>query len=336
MKISKIIGIIVAALVGIILIVPIFLPTDYHVERYEVMKASADVIYPYLNDLEKMQEWGPWQRHDETIKNTYGDKKEGIGANYSWTSENSGAGSMTITKSTPNKEVKTDLVFEGQGTSLGTYLIEKADEGSKVIWSFDTKFSGLWIWRWFGLGMESSSAPFMTEGLGYLKEIVEAKAENPPAANYTVNVVDYPAQQFVGKREKVSFADITAFYGKHFSAIGGMVGDKMAGMPCGLFFEFNEEAGETDMAAAFPVTEAIEMKEGYELINLPARSALLIDYYGPYEGSVAAHEAMEVYMKENDYTPSELPVIEQYITDPGEEPDPNKWLTKIFYFADKE
>jgi len=31
-----------------------------------------------------------------------------------------------------------------------------------------------------------------------------------------------------------------------------------------------------------------------------------------------------------------VPVVEEYITDPGEEPDPEKWLTRItYYFTSK-
>jgi hypothetical protein len=26
-----------------------------------------------------------------------------------------------------------------------------------------------------------------------------------------------------------------------------------------------------------------------------------------------------------------MPVIEQYVTDPGQEPDSSKWLTRVFY-----
>jgi effector-binding domain-containing protein len=29
-----------------------------------------------------------------------------------------------------------------------------------------------------------------------------------------------------------------------------------------------------------------------------------------------------------------MPVVEEYITDPMTEKDPNKWLTKIYYFVE--
>ena len=167
--------------------------------------------------------------------------------------------------------------------------------------------------------MRKGSSEFMEEGLGYLQEIVEEEAANPaPAATtgYEVQEIDYPEQQFLTHREKISMADITAFYTEHFGAIAGMVGDKMAGMPCGLYYDFNMETGEADLAAAIPVTEAIDGNDDYELIALPGRKALLIDYYGPYEGSGAAHEAMDAYMKENGYVQADLPVIEQYANDP--------------------
>jgi effector-binding domain-containing protein len=51
---------------------------------------------------------------------------------------------------------------------------------------------------------------------------------------------------------------------------------------------------------------------------------------GGYSGIGKAHEAMDAYMASNKLE-QKAPVIEEYITDPGSEPDSSKWLTKIMY-----
>ena len=58
---------------------------------------------------------------------------------------------------------------------------------------------------------------------------------------------------------------------------------------------------------------------------------MVIDYYGDYDQTGKAHDAMEKYLKDRNilFNP---PVVEEYVTDPGEEKDPSKWLTKIIYY----
>jgi len=53
---------------------------------------------------------------------------------------------------------------------------------------------------------------------------------------------------------------------------------------------------------------------------------------GGYNGLEQAHLAMDDYMKANNLE-NQPPVIEEYITDPGSEPDSNKWVTKITYLV---
>jgi len=45
-----------------------------------------------------------------------------------------------------------------------------------------------------------------------------------------------------------------------------------------------------------------------------------------------AHMAMEKYINENKLE-ALTPAVEEYVTDPGSEPDSTKWLTKIVYFV---
>ena len=57
-------------------------------------------------------------------------------------------------------------------------------------------------------------------------------------------------------------------------------------------------------------------------------------HLGSYDDLMIPHTAMENYLKENDLT-MEGPALEEYVTDPGNEPDTSKWETHIYYFFDK-
>ena len=70
-----------------------------------------------------------------------------------------------------------------------------------------------------------------------------------------------------------------------------------------------------------------------EMINTGVKLNERIDYYGPYEKSSRAHFAVELYFSKNNLI-IKPPVIEEYLTDPTQEPNPAKWLTRIYNFAE--
>ncbi|MEQ9186526.1 MAG: hypothetical protein RLP15_02255, partial [Cryomorphaceae bacterium] len=99
------------------------------------------------------------------------------------------------------------------------------------------------------------------------------------------------------------------------------------GMPSAVYFDWNEEERSTILMAGVPVAEgSVDGLASHEVSG----KALVIDYYGPYEGTGEAHLAMEEYMKWHG-TEMGAVAIEEYITDPVEQPDPEKWLTKVYY-----
>lgn len=151
-----------------------------------------------------------------------------------------------------------------------------------------------------------------------------------------IRPITFVGQTFMGIRAKVPMDRIQSTYGpnmnKVFTACQN-AGLQMAGMPSALFYEFNEEAKYIDMAATIAVTSGKNVGGGVEVFTLPTTKALQIDYYGTYQGIANAHYAMDDYMSTYKLIQNRaIPVIEEYITDPGAQPDPSKRLTKVTYF----
>jgi effector-binding domain-containing protein len=84
------------------------------------------------------------------------------------------------------------------------------------------------------------------------------------------------------------------------------------------------------MAAAIPVVEKVDIENAASL-TLESGEGLLIDHYGDYSGLPMAHQAVEMYMRDREMVHHE-PFIEEYLSDPNEEEDPNKVLTRIYYY----
>ncbi len=335
MKILKITGIVLAALVLIILIGSFFLPAKFHVERSVTIAAPAAAVFGQINNLKNWEKWGPWQAEDPGINISYAEKVAGAGAYYSWTSEKSGNGSLAIVESTPFSDIKNELNFEGMGTSYGSWHFEESDHKTTLTWSFDGEMKGLY--KWFGLMMKRNMVPMMDKGLASIKKIAEGKPKTSlDSSEYSIREIDFTGRYFVAIRDKIELDKIHEFYSKNFPSLAGKLAAKnikMAGPPCGLFYEWDEANHLTEMAAALPVPSKTDLGVGIESIELIPGKALLIDYYGAYQNSGSAHFALEDYIKKNGLS-AKIPAIEEYVTDPSTEPDTSKWLTKIYYLID--
>jgi AraC family transcriptional regulator len=81
--------------------------------------------------------------------------------------------------------------------------------------------------------------------------------------------------------------------------------------------------------AGLPVASPAVSRDAIQASELPAGPTATTLHVGPYDKLGDAHEALWQWAEANGYTPAGGG-WESYITDPGEEPDPNKWQTQVF------
>lgn len=65
-----------------------------------------------------------------------------------------------------------------------------------------------------------------------------------------------------------------------------------------------------------------------KIVVLEATRMLIYNFYGSYRNLFAAYDKLKEYREKNNLIQSG-PLREFYITDPGTEKDPNKWLTRV-------
>jgi effector-binding domain-containing protein len=81
--------------------------------------------------------------------------------------------------------------------------------------------------------------------------------------------------------------------------------------------------------AGIPVAAPAESKDGILAGELPAGPTATALHVGPYDKLGDAFDALNEWAEANGYTPVGGG-WEAYISDPGEEPDPNQWQTQVF------
>lgn len=181
MKLLKWVVALVVLLVVAVVLVGLFLPKQYHVERSVTIDAPPEVVYKYLNDLEAWEDWEPWTAGDPTVAVTLGDQTTGVGANQSWTSEG-GNGTLEFTMADPDKGIAYDLAFDGYDPSTSEMTYEVVDGKTVVTWTMDGEISTPVIGGYFVMLMDTMVGPMYENGLSNLKDVAEAdvaEAEQP-------------------------------------------------------------------------------------------------------------------------------------------------------------
>ena len=109
---TKMIIIIIVALIGALLIFAATKPDNFRIERSITINATPDRVFELVNDFHAWNLWSPWEKKDPDMKRTYSGSATGIGAIYAWEGNNSvGTGEMEITTSVPFSHIQIALRF---------------------------------------------------------------------------------------------------------------------------------------------------------------------------------------------------------------------------------
>lgn len=327
--------------IGILVVIAIVMgltgPKTYDVSRSAIVSGTPEQVWPYVSSLKNMQQWSPWAEKDTAMVMEYSGTDGTVGSSYTWSGNDEvGKGSQALTDLQPHTYVESELKFREPMESITTGYTRLADTtgGTFVIWGI--KGENSFVGRIFAtiLNMDKMVGPDFEKGLNNLTALM-ANTSKSASPSYEVIPGEYPGGKYLGVRGSIPFDKMTEFYSTNFPALFPALakgGAQPAGMPCGLYYSWDEENATTDLAAAVSFTGEMKAPIGMEVIKLPAAKSLTINYLGGYHGLGGAHMAMDEYIGKNKLEPL-TPAIEEYVSDPGSEPDSTKWLTKVTYFV---
>jgi uncharacterized protein YndB with AHSA1/START domain len=134
----QLIGMAVVAISGTVLVVASRKPDTFRVERATNIKAPAEMIFPYINDLHSWTAWSPYDKRDPELKRTYSGADSGKGAIYEWNGNDKvGTGRMEIIEtSAPTKIViKLDFFKPFEGHNTAEFTLQQNGETTNVTWA---------------------------------------------------------------------------------------------------------------------------------------------------------------------------------------------------------
>lgn len=339
MKFLKVLLIIVLVLFAGYTIWMATIPADYEVERTATVEAPREVVFAGVSDFKNWEEWSYWHQMDSTMQITYGEKTTGEGSSYSWTGEEMGAGTQTFKKILPYDTIKTHIDFDGQGEGYGTWVFKDAGEGkTTVIWKMNG--SNSYFMRSFNVFADKMIGPAFEAGLANLKDVseekytamAEAKAEARKALE--VNETEFKPIEYYSVKDQVAFESMgPEFFEKRYGELAVYLGDdfkNLTGAPMAIYHVWDTDNKMAEVEVALPADSKRPGDQRVKKKKTFSGKALKVNYFGAYEESGKAHDAIAAYATANGYEIKGAP-IEIYVTDPGSEPDTTKWLTEVIY-----
>ena len=324
---------IILVVVAVLLITAYLLPSKVKVERSTDINNDAAIVFNQVNNLPAWETWGPWFAIEPEMGSTYSDTVEGINARHCWDSENPevGKGCLTIIGSEPHSLIKTQLDFDGQNPGYGIWTFNETEGVTSVSWAMEMDMGMNPLGRVMGLFMDGMVGPNFEDGLSKLKEICEAMPK-PKEYPIIIEAMEIESQPIYSIKDSASTFDLGAKFGALFGEIGAHIAAtnaEIVGQPITIWHKY--DPGNVHIfEAAIPVAVtgdgagrvvANAIKEGTVVRGI---------HLGSYDDAAASYEAMDEYLIDNGYTETGPP-WEQYISDPGNEPDTSKWVTHIYF-----
>lgn len=332
MKTLKRIGFGLLALILLLLVIGLFLPSKFDLERSIVINAPKEVIFEQFNVPKNSEKWSPWHEMDPEMKPVYNNIESGKGAGYSWKGPKAGEGELVITNSVPYSLIETDLDFYEHGKASGGYRLEETSDGIKTTWYFSSDVGNNPVARWMMVISKGMMNDMFDQGLQKVKAISES-APKPTSANnkYQIEMTTVNAFPYLAVRDTGSVATIGQKLGMHYGTIMEVMKKQNlehAGQPFAIYYTDSETNWEFD--ACIPVNKPGKGEGKVAAAEMKAGNAVVAHYFGPYEGTASAHAAIYNYIQENGKQITGRP-WEVYVTDPMVEKDVNKVQTDIYY-----
>jgi effector-binding domain-containing protein/uncharacterized protein YndB with AHSA1/START domain len=332
---------ILIGLVGLLIIlvlVGFLLPGQVEISRSITINAPAEYAFEEVNNLENHPKWSYWNSIYKEMTTTYGDLRKGAGAVSSWTGEESGNGTMTITESVTNSSIKFDINFmDDEDSAKSWYTFEPDGDGTKLTTGFLLDAGMNPITRWMCVIMKPEMNKAFDYNLSKLKEIAEAK----PKFTVALSVEETKPVSYIGISSTVSMDNMDAMEKQMSSSYGELMGAlakakiEMTGAPFCIYNKWDEATKQTEFVCALPVPDGAKVPAKYKLMQTSGGMAVKAINLGSYDNLGNTHGEIEKFISFKNLEIIGAP-WEIYVTDPEMEKDTTKWITEVYYPVKKK
>jgi effector-binding domain-containing protein/uncharacterized protein YndB with AHSA1/START domain len=309
------------AVIVVLAVVGFILPRHVPVKRSITIDRPASLVFATVNSFALFPKWSPWQDLDPNMVQTTEGPRDGAGAKLIWKGNDKvGSGTQTITASTPNQSIASDLDFGDMGVAKSVVTLAPEGKSTVVTWTVDIDMGANPVGHYFGLTMDGMLGKDFATGLSKLKALVESMP-NTDIAGFSAEPVELTAMPLLAVTETTTPDQIAKAYTDGFGQIMKfMTKNKLhpAGPVMGIGGELS--GGSYKFDAAIPVDRGdATSADGVRSVQSYAGKALKTAHVGAYEGLATTYSQMSAYIAAHGYA-AKGPMISSYIDDPGNTP----------------
>ena len=310
-------------------------PNAFEVKRTRIIKAPAEVIYNNVIDFKNWEAWSSWVEKDPETRITLGEKTLGVGGNYSWTDSN-GPGNMKTIATTKNKTISQKLQFGDFTPSDINWTFSPTENGiTEVTWKMNSddipfifKASAL-----FSGGFDSMIGPDFERGLEKLDLLILKSMEA-----YQIEIqgiTNHGGGYYIYNTTSCKMDNFQTVMQNMLTKIGTYAQENsitMAGAPFISYHKWDEKNNAVMFSCCIPTTtQVITTQDDILTGQLEPFKSVKTTLKGNYTNLKEAWDKTMKYIPQNGLEFTEQgPMLEVYLTDPVNVPNPANWLTEIY------
>ncbi|WP_339632850.1 GyrI-like domain-containing protein [Bizionia echini] len=310
-------------------------PNEYSVTRTRTITAPSQVIYKHAIDFNTWNTWFPWVEKNSETKMVATDSSSNMGQTYSWKT-NDKKGSIKTVESIPYQSIEQTLILNDMAPSnvIWEFKQNSAKE-TEVSWtlaadnlSFYEK--GLAI---LNGSYEKILGPDLERGLHELERVVLAAMDV-----YSIKI-DGIAQHgggfYIYTTTSSKISDLQTTINKVMPRVKSYAiknNIAMAGAPYINYHKWDEVNNAVMFSFCIPTTTEVTTTQSDILTGqFEPFKAVKTTLKGNYTNLKEAWDKTNAYLKQYNLEASENgPMLEVYLTEPSQKPNPANWITEIY------
>jgi effector-binding domain-containing protein len=312
-------------------------PNEFSVTRVRTIKAPASVIYNNVIDFKNWEAWSSWVEANPETKITLPENTSGVEGSYTWEDED-GIGTMKTLETTVNTSINQQMQFDDFPPSDIAWNFKPNEDGTtEVTWNIfgkDLPFGFKAFTTLMG-GMEKQIGPHFERGLEKLDSIVVESMKV-----YAINVkgvTQHSGGFYLYNTTSCKISDLANKMQEMLPKVGNYASANnvsMAGAPFVYYHKWDEANDAVMFSSCVPTTNQVitDTDSGILTGQLQPFKAVATTLTGNYDNLKEAWDSTFKFIQNNnlEFTENNDPMLEVYLTDPMDSPNPANWVTEIY------
>ncbi|MBK9270657.1 MAG: GyrI-like domain-containing protein [Saprospiraceae bacterium] len=323
-----------AGIFGLYVIGCIFSPSTMTDKGEIKIKCTKGLLGVMINDIKEWPKWLSWKNEDPELSISLGGRHVNQGANFTFEGPIFGKGRVELEESLKDSLMAAQIINDQWPAKVVvTFQIIPESNSSVLLTTRSRIVSKIpFFKRVLYRNFQAEYRNRHQEDLAGLKNYIEGMINTQFGADATT----FPKKYYVGVKAPIYNMNIPKFYAENFPKVYKLLDSmqiKQSGPPVGLIYDWEGGSNYVYIMAALPVEQKFKPPTGFELEEVPEIPCVKLEVFGHYNNLKTAHVKMDYFMNTSSFTLFP-PIIEEYVTNPNEEPDTTKWLTNVYYLLD--